>query len=290
MDNKNHLVFFLNSVKDELSFLDYDDFYNKIRNNFDFRIKVQKFVFIAKFFGWNHSYSFNMHFRCPYSKVLENDYYNMNLFSFEPSNIISFDLSSFKNIIQDKSIYYLESFSSILYYKNENSSLSINDVIHKLNKSKPYIPTEIVRNACDDLSSLNFYFDNPISDNTIDSLDNMKNNLLKEINDYIDIFKDFGENDNGLFIAGSLDYIRIVLDNIEDLTFAMKKDLLEFIEDYVSNVEKIYLFSDKDEKIFDNLNLNSLENLFDRLQNFISKDLEILPILDDDEFDIYLQC
>ena len=44
MNNKNHLSYFLNSMKDELDFSDAEDFKDKVhlKENLGFRIKIQK--------------------------------------------------------------------------------------------------------------------------------------------------------------------------------------------------------------------------------------------------------
>ena len=52
MSTIGHFVYFINYVKDSLSFRDAEDFTEKIRNDFDFRLKVQKFVYIAKYSCW----------------------------------------------------------------------------------------------------------------------------------------------------------------------------------------------------------------------------------------------
>ena len=49
MNDKNYLVYFLNSMKDELGFEDPEDFKNKVESNLDFKIKMQKFVFLGKY-------------------------------------------------------------------------------------------------------------------------------------------------------------------------------------------------------------------------------------------------
>lgn len=45
------------------------------KNNFEDRLKLQKYVFIARFLGLNHGYAFNRYLRGPYSPDLARDYY-----------------------------------------------------------------------------------------------------------------------------------------------------------------------------------------------------------------------
>ncbi len=55
MSETNNLVYFLNSMKDILPFKDEKDFKEKNTDK-DFRIKVQKLVYLSKYFGWNNLY------------------------------------------------------------------------------------------------------------------------------------------------------------------------------------------------------------------------------------------
>jgi hypothetical protein len=87
-----------------------------------------------------------------------------------------------------------------------------------------------------------------------------------------------------VFILGSLDYLRIVLRE-EKLNKYLKNDLFKAISQYIRDIEKIYSLCDKDEDVFENMSLNNLINHFDRLQNYISQDLDVIPRLDDDDFD-----
>ena len=72
MNNKNHLSYFLNAMKEELNFKDSEDFKSKVhlKNNLEFRIKIQKFVFLAKYFGWDNTYSYNMYHHGPCQSLL----------------------------------------------------------------------------------------------------------------------------------------------------------------------------------------------------------------------------
>ena len=108
----------------------------------------------------------------------------------------------------------------------------------------------------------------------------MNNKIIKNIN----LFENFEINYNRVFILGSLDYLRIVLRE-EKLNNYMKNDLFNLISQYVQDVEKIYSSCNEDNNVFENMNLSDLEEFFDRLQNYISHDLEVLPRLDDDDFD-----
>ena len=97
---------------------------------------------------------------------------------------------------------------------------------------------------------------------------------------YVDYFADFGECNNSLIVSGSLDYLSMVLEH-ETLDLEMENDLLELLSNYVLDVKKIYDWCDGNPKVFEYMNLNSLENKFNRIQDYISQELGIFPRLSD---------
>ena len=88
----------------------------------------------------------------------------------------------------------------------------------------PYIDSEIVSNAYEDIIRLNFFRKNDIYEINVidDNLDYLKENLLDKIESYVNYFTDFGECNNSIIVSGSLDYLSIVLKN-ETLDLEMKK-------------------------------------------------------------------
>ena len=65
----------------------------------------------------------------------------------------------------------------------------------------------------------------------------------------------------------------------------LKNDLYAAVASFLSDVDKIYSKCSKDSNVFEHMNLDNLIKHFDRLQNFIAYDLEVLPRLDSDSFD-----
>lgn len=55
MTTGSPFLYFVNCEKDSLSFGDAEELCEKIRNDYDFRLKVQNFVYIAKIF-WLESF------------------------------------------------------------------------------------------------------------------------------------------------------------------------------------------------------------------------------------------
>lgn len=287
MKTIGHFIYFINSLKDVLLFEDNDDFSIKIKKDFNFRLKVQKFVYIAKYFGWNHAYEYNLYIRGPYSSALADEYYNMDIYNnYSPVKIDDFKVKPFKNFVKDKSIHYLESASTILFYLNDNPNLSRENAIEELHKIKPHIDSEIAGNAYDDIIRLDLFGNDSFYPIIVidDDLGYFKNTLIDKIQYYIGYFTDFGQCNNSIIVSGSLDYLHIVLSR-EELNPQMKNDLLNLIFQYVMDVKEIYELCDGNSMVFEHLNLNELEESFDRIQDYVSQELGILPRLDDDRFD-----
>lgn len=286
MNDINHLSYFLNVMKDELDFSDAEDFKSKVhmKNNLEFRIRIQKFVFLAKYFGWNNTYSYNMYHHGPYSSVLADDYYSTEVFENTPLKIHNFNLNSFKQFVDNKSTEYLEAASTILYYKLFNPDFTLNDAVNKLSMIKPHISSDIVKTTYNDVNGLELSVKSASENLPTTVLENTKTNLNDKILENFKIFEHFDINYNRVFILGSLDYLRIVLRE-EKLNKYLKYDLYVAISQYITDIDIIYSLCNGDNNVFEHMNLNAIIKHFDRLQNFISQDLDVLPRLDDDDFD-----
>ena len=271
-------------MQEELGFEDFKDFEHKVESSLNFKIMVQKLVFLAEYFGWNNSYSYDLYIHGPYSSNLADDYYSNNLFNYSSLKIQDFDSKSMKQFIKDKSLDYLESASTILFYKKLNENISLDFAIKKLAEIKPHISSKIVEESYHDVEG--FKLTNKSLNNIIqvNALNDFKNNLKGKIIKNIRLFENFEINYNRIFILGSLDYLRIVLRE-EELNNFMKNDLFNLISKYLADVENIYSHCNEDNDVFNNMNLKNLEEFFDRIQNYISRDLNVLPRLDGDDFD-----
>lgn len=91
-------------------------------NSFDHRVMLQKYVFIARFLGWNHDYPYNIYIRGPYSPDLAKDYYKINISPAsleEDRNCLDgLDKKRFAQTIQEKNIEWLEVGTTMLSIYN----------------------------------------------------------------------------------------------------------------------------------------------------------------------------
>ena len=95
-------------------------------NRFDHRIRLQKYVFIANFLGWDHNYPYNIYIRGPYSHELAKDYYDLQSVSAgDETNLAKFDKKSFASIIDGKNIQWLEVAATMLsLYSNNKDKIN----------------------------------------------------------------------------------------------------------------------------------------------------------------------
>lgn len=86
-------------------------------HEFDDRLRLQKFIFLAPLFGFEHDYSYGMHLRGPYSPPLAQDYYS-DLTSIKPDedSIRSFDVDRFVELVENREVRWLEVAATLRAY------------------------------------------------------------------------------------------------------------------------------------------------------------------------------
>ncbi|MEA2052950.1 MAG: hypothetical protein U9O90_09055 [Euryarchaeota archaeon] len=86
---------------------------------FEHRLMLQKYVFISKFFGFNHGYSYSIYLRGPYSPALADDYYKLAEFysSYDEDytkELGGLNTEKFMKVIEGKDGKWLEIAATIL--------------------------------------------------------------------------------------------------------------------------------------------------------------------------------
>ncbi len=278
MSEINNLVYFLNSVKDLLPFMDESDFRKKISENKDFRIKVQKLVYLSKYFGWNNPFIFTLAERGPYSVELKQSYSMPNLFDNVPEKIDGFDLSGIRNFTTNKNLLFIEASATILYEFKDN--ISENDCITSIHTLKNHITPEIISEAYKTIGNFKLYPEFFISADEIDVLKKQVNTKIKELTKDFEKFKPFT---NQIIVTGTMDYMRIALRE-SDLNLKSSYELILFIERYLTIIEQLFNQIVSEEE-FIYMDLDYLEEIFNQFQDFVSKEHNIIKRIDDEEFD-----
>lgn len=116
----------------------------------------------------------------------------------------------------------------------------------------------------------------------------LKNQIYVYIKELMHYFDKVEVNKNSVFILGSLDYCLMVLEN-EDINDSIKKDLLlAQIYSYCTKIKDLSDLIYNKPEILIYLDIKDYEELFDYLQDIVSQELEIMPRLDDENFNIEL--
>lgn len=105
-------------------------------NNFDHRLKLQKYVFISKFLGMNFKkYTYSIYLRGPYSRSLADDYYHLepNLISDEEYEkyLSGFKKEKFVEVVNGKDERWLEITATLLSVYKDYKRIFKGDELEK---------------------------------------------------------------------------------------------------------------------------------------------------------------
>jgi len=117
--------------------------------DFDSRLKLQKYVFLARKFGLDLGYKFSMYIRGPYSPDLAQDYYNLPERGADIPD--SFDRKGFLELVKGKDGAWLEAAATILMIYEDTSDLSW--AIERTSGLKPWISKGRIEEIARDLDN-----------------------------------------------------------------------------------------------------------------------------------------
>lgn len=111
------------ALENFLAFLDTNTLVNlnKISEDsdegFSNRLKTQKYVYLAKYFGLDFGYNYGMHLHGPYSRGLTGDYYRLGSSASNSTSTLdsTFDSEKFLRVLKDKDENWLEIAATILH-------------------------------------------------------------------------------------------------------------------------------------------------------------------------------
>lgn len=148
---------FISFLKERIGF-DFDV------ENFNHRIALQKYVFIAKQLGWDNTYSYNIYVRGPYSPDLANDYYalcKIEIGDIDYKKVLpSLDADRSSKILCDKGVAWLEVAATIesVYLGNRHRMNKKDAALFALERTKElksgYSPV-FIKDAFDTLMKTN---------------------------------------------------------------------------------------------------------------------------------------
>jgi uncharacterized protein YwgA len=108
-------------------------------NNFIHRLKLQKYVYLARKFGFDLGYEYNMYIHGPYSPDLARDYYALDIQSVTGREELK---EEFIRLIKGASERWLELAASILMIHERYGHLDNDTLIKLVKSSKPHARRE----------------------------------------------------------------------------------------------------------------------------------------------------
>jgi uncharacterized protein YwgA len=279
MTQISELAYFLNSIKDTLPFEDEKDFRKKIDESKDFRIRVQKLVYLSKYFGWNNNYQFNFHKNGPYSCELKEDCKRVSENLNPSSTMMNLKINLLKDFIQNTPNDFLEVESIILYYINKVNPENINqnNVLDTLTCLKPHINKTVILESYKRIIEYDLIGHEPPNDDVSATLS--KQTVLDKLDGLMGIFENYEVCSNQMLFLGSIDYFRLALER-ENLEGPQREELMNAAFDYAEHIENYYFTSQMISENFPYYDLTPIEEEFDILQDDIS-DMGVLPRLYD---------
>ncbi len=145
---------------------------------------------------------------------------------------------------------------------------------------KPHLPKNVVENSINKITEYHLIENHLIKQ----KIEPDKKIVMDKLDGLMSIFKNFEVCSNQTIIMGSIDYFKIALKR-ENLNEPKKTELMNVIYDYGEFIENFYFENYYMSDDFSNFDLTSVNDRFDKLQDYIS-DLKILPRLYDEDVDL----
>jgi uncharacterized protein YwgA len=132
LSNKERLASFLKAL-DEIGIMSFD------KNRFTHRLKLQKYVYIARNLGFKAPYNYSLYIHGPYSSSLADDYYAID--DFKNKEPIELD-ERFVKLVRNKSEKWLELATTIIMIRKRYIDINRHKLIELVKTAKSYATTE----------------------------------------------------------------------------------------------------------------------------------------------------
>ena len=145
MSRKKRLACFVKALKDSRT-LDFDV------KRFDHRLKLQKFVYLARKCGFDLGYNYNLYVHGPYSARLARDYYALGDCTACPATKLNEDFTS---LIRNKSKRWLELASTIVMVSERYDNADPDEIVDLVKMSKPQAKNDRLYDVISELQEHN---------------------------------------------------------------------------------------------------------------------------------------
>ncbi|MEM4497354.1 MAG: hypothetical protein QW692_00825 [Nitrososphaerota archaeon] len=135
---KGVLAAFIRFLRDRLGYV-----FN-VEEEFDKRFLLQKYVFLARYFGLDLGYDYSLYIYGPYSRELADDYYELAGQRVLPEADLpsGFDAEGFIELVRGRDARWLEVAASILAVSERYPDLPEEEAYSILRMSKPWLTRE----------------------------------------------------------------------------------------------------------------------------------------------------
>jgi uncharacterized protein YwgA len=118
---------------------------------FENRFRIQKYVFLARYFGLNMHYNYNVYIHGPYSKGLAEDYYTLAEHGIFPDTNLpdTFDSEDFFTFVTREDPLWLEAASTLLSLNRSIANRGC--LIDRIRNMKDHIPVATVESILNEL-------------------------------------------------------------------------------------------------------------------------------------------
>jgi uncharacterized protein YwgA len=112
------------------------------KNRFNHRLKMQKYVYIARCFGIRMPYNYSLYIHGPYSPSLADDYYAVGNYQ----NNVPLDINEkFVKLVKGKSEEWLELAATTIMVRKRYSEMNHNTLIDLVKTAKPWTDSSALR-------------------------------------------------------------------------------------------------------------------------------------------------
>lgn len=139
MSSRRRLASFLKAL-DDAGILSFD------KNRFNHRLKLQKYVYIARNFGFKAPYGYSLYIHGPYASSLADDYYAIG--DFQNEDAVELD-ERFVKLVKNKSEEWLELASTVVMIRKRYAEISRHKLTELVQTAKPHATTEELNEIID---------------------------------------------------------------------------------------------------------------------------------------------
>lgn len=149
----NMLASFVSFLEDS-NLIDFSVIQDENDNGFVNRLRIQKYVYLAKYCGLDLGYSYTMYRYGPYSPDLTAAYYSLVDFNYQAKDLpVTFNAQEFVSLVSNKDENWLEIATTLLHQHKKVSDREA--LVRRVESIKCNYSTDYIRGVLTDLAQKN---------------------------------------------------------------------------------------------------------------------------------------